>query len=122
MMSDDDPQCPPRLAEDLASLYRPPAPVSVPAKLDDAILNRARAGMARSRRRRTMRWAGAAAVAAAACVAIVVRVTLLDRGQSQRSTPVAMQLAQPRVTILDALKLARQIQTGEGHDVNGDGR
>jgi hypothetical protein len=114
-----------RLAKDLASLYAPPA--AVPARVDDAILNRAHAQMLRSRRRtRTLRWMGAAAAVAAlaACVVLAVHFTLPgSSAPPQRGAPVAIQVQpQNRVTILDALKLAREIRSGSGHDVNGDGQ
>ena len=127
-MPDDEPQFPeplsPRLADDLASLYAPPA--RVPARVDDAILNRAHAQMLRSRRRtRTLRWMGAAAAVAAlaACVVLAVHFTLPSSSAPQAGAPVAMQVQpQNRVTILDALKLAREIRNGSGRDVNGDGQ
>jgi hypothetical protein len=117
---DLEPADPQRLADDLASLYVPPQ-ASVPARIDDAIRNRARAHLAKSRRGRTLlRWAGAAAaVAAAACIVLVLRVTLFK----PQSMPTLTQVVPPaRVTIVDALKLAHDVQRGAGRDVNGDGR
>jgi hypothetical protein len=70
--------------------------------------------MHRSSRPRTLRWLGAAA-AAAACVALMGRVVL--RG------PVWPEDidGNHRVDIVDALKLAHQINSGQGRDLNGDG-
>lgn len=101
----DESHEPEALSRELKTLYA--APFSVPARVNDAILNRARAELARRRRWRPLRWAGAA-VAAAACILIAVQVTL-------RST------ADAPVTIVDALKLARQIESGGGRDINRDG-
>src|SRR5690349_788156 len=68
---------PPRLAEDLSALFAGPR---VPPQVDSAILNAARAHLAKagrsnvfSRHRRLLRWAGAGAAAAAA-VAVFVGV------------------------------------------------
>jgi len=114
---DFDPSRHDRLTRDLASLYE--VQTAVPARIDDAIRNRARAQMSRSRRARTLRWVGAAAAAAAACVVLVVRVTLFKSA----SAPTLTQVVPPaRITIVDALKLAHEIQHGDGRDVNGDGR
>jgi hypothetical protein len=105
-MSDDprEPEIPPGLLRDLASLYE--ARLEVPARVDAAILNRARAQMLRHRRRKLLLWAGAAA--AAACVAVV--------------THVSLQSSSKPIDIVDALKLAHQIEAGKGRDVNGDGK
>jgi hypothetical protein len=104
-MDDDprDPDLPPRLVQDFKSLYQFAVPV--PARVDAAILNRARASALKHRRRKLLLWAGAAA--AAACVAVVTHLTL-----QPSSRPV---------DIVDALKLAHQIEAGKGRDVNGDG-
>jgi hypothetical protein len=106
LMSDDprDPDLPPRLTHELRSLYE--SPLAVPARVDAAILNRARAQMLRHRWRKRLLWAGAAA--AAACVAIVTYVSIPTRPKP--------------LDIVDALHLARQIEAGRGRDVNGDGR
>jgi hypothetical protein len=108
-------ELPQELREDVASLYA--AKGGVPAKVTDAILNRAHvqlAGMHRSSRPRVLRWVGAA-VAAAACLVLVARVAL--RG------PVSLDDidGNHRVDIVDALKLAHQINSGTGRDLNGDG-
>lgn len=99
-----------RLIDALRSLYA--VPLDVPAEIDRAVLNRARAEMVRRRRWRPMLWAGG--IAAAACVAVVALVW--RDGDSS-----SLQQASAQVTIVDALKLARQIESGRGRDVNGDG-
>jgi hypothetical protein len=106
MMSDDprDSDLPPRLVRDLSSLYESRS--AVPACVDGAILNRARAAVLKHRRKRLLLWAGAAA--AAACVTIVASVSLRSSSKP--------------VDIVDALKLAHQVEAGKGRDVNGDGR
>lgn len=103
----------PELADDLAALYR--APVVVPRKVDDAILNRAAAKLSGTRRWRPLRFAGAA-VAAAAAIVLVARVALrVDAGPDDID-------GNRRVDIVDALKLAHQINAGaKARDVNGDG-
>jgi hypothetical protein len=108
---------PEALKNDMASLYAP-ALFEVPARLDDAILNRARArlaGAARSRGRRSLRW-WAGAATAAACLALAAWF-------SSYHSPVPLDRIDPnhRVNIVDALKLAHQIEAGRGRDVNGDG-
>jgi hypothetical protein len=105
-MTDDsrDPEAPSRLVDDLRSLYAKPPPA--PAHLDAAILNRARAQMLRHRWRKRLLWAGA--TAAAACVAVV--------------TLLSVQSSSKPVDIVDALKLAHQIEAGKGRDVNSDGK
>src|SRR4051812_13235281 len=96
------------LERDLRSLYE--SPVAVPSRVNDAILNRAHAklaGMPRSSRTRKLRWAGAAP-AAAACVVLVGRVAFrapLDPDDIDGNR---------RVDIVDALKLAHQVQSGKG--------
>lgn len=104
-MSDDPGEfdIPPRLTRDLKSLYD--VPLDVPARVDAAILNRARALQLKHRRRKLLLWAGAAA--AAACVAVVTHFSLRTSSKP--------------VDIVDALKLAHQIEAGKGRDVNGDG-
>jgi hypothetical protein len=103
----------PELAKDLAALYG--APVRVPPKVDGVILNRAAAKLSGNRRLRPLRFAGAAAAAAAA-VFLVARVALRvdalpDDIDGNR-----------RVDIVDALKLAHQINAGaKGRDINRDG-
>jgi hypothetical protein len=117
---DQQQQRPPRLSADLISLYAPR--VDVPARVDDAVLNRARAALLRNRRRRqALRWGG---VAAAAAAAIAITVVVLRHDVAPTHTPVALHPTshtEPRVTIIDVLKLARQIERGSGSDVNRDG-
>jgi hypothetical protein len=109
---------PEALKNDLASIYAPQS-LDVPSRMDDAILNRARATLAgaaaRSRGRRSLRW-WAGAATAAACLALAARFTFYH-------SPVPSEQVDPnhRVNIVDALKLAHQIEAGKGRDVNGDG-
>jgi hypothetical protein len=105
VMSDDPREfdVPARLTRDLKSLYD--IPFEVPARVDAAILNRARAFRLKYRRRKLLLWAGAAV--AAACVAVVTHLSLRTSSKP--------------VDIVDALKLAHQIEAGKGRDVNGDG-
>lgn len=107
----DDPFHDERLARDLKSLFAPAG--SVPSRVDDAILNRARAERARQGRLKLLRWAGAAA--AAACLLVVAQVALRE--------PLAPSDldGNRRVDIVDALRLSRQIDAGEGRDINRDG-
>lgn len=112
---ESDPQLPSELRADLASLYR--SPIAVPSRLDDAIRNRAHAKLAGTNRwnaRAALRWAGAA-VAAAACLALV--------GRTIFQTPLAPNDidGNRRVDIVDALRLAHQLQSGSGRDINHDG-
>lgn len=104
-------QLPERLREELSRVYS--QPVAVPARVNELIVSRARAELARRGRWRTLRWVGAAA--AAACLVLVGRFVLLG--------PVSPDDidGNRRVNIVDALVLARQIESGKGHDLNGDG-
>ena len=122
-----------RLAEDMEALFKPR--LSVPPEVDRAVLDRANrhfAGRRFLKTRRRFRWAALWKVAAAAAVVIfafsldlhnkpkrTVRYSALDRAE------VADFDRNGRVDILDAFKLARQIESGEGAeanlDINGDG-
>lgn len=121
----DDPILPDRLADDLSALYR--ADVRVPAEVDRAVTNGARAHFAR--RRGWVRWAGAGAAAAAV---LVVSVQLFH---SEPAAPTQMAVDVTRrdgdadgnaiVDIRDALALARQLEAGNTtwnrwDDVNRD--
>ena len=110
------------LQRDLSRLGEPG--FSVPSSLDDAILNRARAELARPRtmrRRPLLRWAGAAA-AAAACLFLGFILIFVDRTSLEPSALRPDDIdGNHRVDIVDALKLARQIEAGDGRDINGDG-
>jgi hypothetical protein len=124
----DDTDAPAGLVEALGGLYRRDLPV--PASVDRAVLNEARAGFLRRRRFWRIRRAATAAAAVAAAVAVVVYVYVeRDRGTPR---PVAVRQAavagdvdgSGRVDILDAFLLARKVEAGTagaGEDVNGDG-
>ena len=127
----DDLRIPDELARELSSLYR--ADISVPPRVDQAVLNRARAEWA-GRRRRTilLRVGSGAGIAAAATVAVVL---WLQRpgGEPGRQVAVAPATApliaedvnsDGRVDVLDALRLARRVEDGSAGtqwDVNRDG-
>lgn len=101
----------PELSQGLQQLYPLPP---VPARVDERILNLARAELARRGRWRPLRWVGAVA---AVTGAIFLGRLLLRGPISPRDLD-----GNRRVDIVDALVLAHQIQSGHGRDVNGDGR
>lgn len=123
-----------KLGDDVKALFKPQ--LSVPSEVDRAILDRASAHFAgqefaRSRKRR-FRWVGLWKVAAAA--AVVIFAFSLDLTEKPAPTVHYASLAEAgavdfdrngRVDILDAFKLARQIElasnTGANLDINGDG-
>ena len=113
-----------RLGEDVAAIYH--AQPRVPTAIDDAILNRARAHLAR-RSRQARRWWGAAAAAAlAACVALVVWVNIPARVRSHAISLTGDVNHDGRVDIVDALLLARALEKNSdgrtwSEDVNHDG-
>lgn len=103
----------------------------VPPAVDEAVLAMARDRFARVRRQRmVLRWVAGAAAAAAA-VGMVVWVAERPRSSTlPLQVAVRSQSAAPsppvgRVTILDAFRLAREIEGGarpaREWDVNGDG-
>lgn len=121
-------EIPPRLRGDLHALFEPDSPV--PPQIDRAVMDRARRRLApRQRHYRLVRWAASAAAAAA----VITFVFMLDHTHQRGQT--ARQLAQTtiradidlngRVDILDAFKLARQIESTEQPqiqwDINRDG-
>jgi hypothetical protein len=110
-LESDVPDLPPRLVEDLISIYD--LPVTVPVRVNQSILNQARAQLSRRPSRRALRWVGAAA--AAACVIFGARIALQGPGLPNDID------GNRRVDIVDALKLAHQIQAGRGRDANHDG-
>lgn len=120
-----DPHLPDRLTDDLSALYR--AEVHVPAEIDRAVTNSARAHFAR--RGRWIRWAAAGGAVAAA---LVVSVALF-RSQPAPPTYVAVDSVRhdgdadgnATVDIRDALALARKVEAGSvawarWEDVNRD--
>ena len=124
----------PKLSADLDALFKPQ--LSVPPEVDRAILDRAAqhfAGrkFAKSRRRR-FRWVALWKVAAAAAVVIFAfSLNLTDKpGPTVDRVILAKAGAvdfdrNGRVDILDAFKLARQIELASDSradlDINGDG-
>ena len=114
-----DPQPRDRFAEDLGALYR--SNVQIPQALDDAILTDARRHLAPRYSRRLILRIGALVTAAAAVIVIVVHLSVPVSKQNASQAPVAM----TKVDIVDALKLARRIRSGQidasQDDVNHDG-
>ena len=123
-----------KLAEDLDALFKPQ--LSVPPEVDRAILDRAGRHFAgrkfTSVARRRFRWVGLWKGAAA--VAVVIFAFSLNLTNKPEPTVHYANLAKAgvvdfdrngRVDILDAFKLARQIElasnTGTDLDINGDG-
>ena len=117
---DAEPPVSPDLTRDLTSLFDA-AELRVPPAIDQRILNHARARIIGRRRPLLLRWAAAAA----AVVAVVVWVGTV-------STPPNAHVASAlpadidgngQVNILDALVLARQVDShrSDARDVNRDG-
>lgn len=131
---DLDPGVSEKLSADLDALFKPQ--LSVPSEVDRAVLDRAGAHFAgrefaKSGKRR-FRWIGLWKVAAAA--AVVIFAFSLNLTEEPAPTVHYADVAQAgtvdfdrngRVDILDAFKLARQIElasnTEIGWDINGDG-
>src|SRR2546421_8358138 len=117
-----------QFARDLRAIYH--ADVSVPASIDDAVLNRARAHFARRDSRSLVLRIGALITAAAAVVVIAI---YLAKPQAARdSSQVAVAPGAPGdvktkegVDIVDALRVARHIRDGRTDrsrdDFNHDG-
>ncbi|KPK37680.1 MAG: hypothetical protein AMJ65_14055 [Phycisphaerae bacterium SG8_4] len=123
-----------KVSADLSTLFKPQ--LSVPPEVDRAILERAGThfagrGFAKSGRRR-FRWVSLWKVAAAA--AVVILAFSLNLTNKPAPTVYYADLAKVgavdfdrngRVDILDAFKLARQIElasnAGTNLDINGDG-
>ncbi|MHC4744475.1 MAG: dockerin type I domain-containing protein [Planctomycetota bacterium] len=127
---------PRELAEDLKGLYGVKS--SVPGDIDRAILDRAgRRLTRRSRRFSWPRWAAVAGAAAAVIfVAVILQTDLSPVSDSQKEPSAVLSEADsPRipadidlngkVDILDAFKLARNIESGASlkpeYDFNADG-
>ncbi len=117
--SEFEPEIPARLKSDLNALFKPDS--SVPAELDRAVMDRACRHLLSGQRRwyRAIRWAGSVAAAAAIIIFACVFFNL------NHSTNRADIDHNGRVDILDAFKLARQIESSDAQnkklDFNGDG-
>jgi hypothetical protein len=117
--SEFEPEVPERLKADLGALFKPASPV--PAELDRAVMDRvSRRLLTRQRKwHNAFRWAGSVAAAAAIIILACVFFNL------NHSTVRADIDHNGRVDILDAFKLARQIESSNVHnrklDFNGDG-
>lgn len=136
---DPEPHVPDRLGRDLRALFQPPN--TVPAQVDRAILDKARRRLAKPRRLVIrLRWAAGITAAAAAIVLGIIffnpqsrlpRVAhndMVRNLQSRRLAPAEGRAdinADGRVDILDAFRLARDIEaSGPGlaqWDLNRDG-
>jgi hypothetical protein len=126
-----EPQISPQLHQDMRALFEPPG--AVPRQMDKAILDRARRCLIRPRRLIIpLRWAAATAAAAAIVVGAVVYHGVTS--DNHQSSIVNHQLGRPgpadidgngRVDILDAFRLARNIESRSPADMkwdlNGDG-
>jgi hypothetical protein len=104
-----------KFMEDIKNLYG--ASAKVPSEVDRAILDKASQKLTRPRTNfHVLRWIGPAAAAAAIIIIALVFVN--------QSTPADID-RNGRVDILDAFKLAKQIQTenkpDKKWDINGDG-
>jgi hypothetical protein len=114
-----DPQLPPQLARALGELYSTPA---VGARVDEAILNRARARFAGVRRMRPV--LRVASLAAAAAIVLITFAVVVNR--PDRAVQVANQQdlnADGIVDIRDALYLAHHLEGAKTQwDFNHDGR
>ena len=123
-----------KLSAELKSFFDPPMPV--PSEVDRAVLDRAHKHFVRPAAaeggRRMFRWAGLWRVAAAAAVVILAFSLDLTKQPEPAKDQPELTRAQPtdidkngRVDILDAFKLARQIEsagsTERSWDINGDG-
>src|SRR4051812_22593768 len=97
---------PPELQDALRKLYQPQ--VQVPSRVDDAILNRARAALAGKRRSRTW-WRTSAAVATAAAAVIAIAVVVHHEPPAQLASAAGPRDVNHdgRVDVLDALQVAR---------------
>jgi len=133
--SDNDagPEISRRLQVNMEELFKPP--VGVPPEVDRAVLDRAYkhfgpapAESGRRKGRRTWFWRAAAAAA------VIILAFSLDHRRGPERAPDRLTLTQAqavdidkngRVDILDAFKLARQIEsagpTEKDWDINGDG-
>jgi len=131
---DAGPKVSARFEADLKALFKPP--VQVPPEAERAILDRAGehfAGLGAGRdRRRLLHWRHLWHVAAAAAVVIFAfSLELTKKPQPPAGSSVPPQArtvdidGNGRVDILDAFKLARQIESApaleDSYDLNGDG-
>jgi hypothetical protein len=119
-MSEEPIQPTDQFAHDLRAIYRDD--VKVPAKIDDAILNRARAHFARPSPRGLVLRIGALATAAAAVVVIGIFLAKPQAAKDASQVAVAPRdvTAKNGVDIVDALKVARDIRDGRANVVRDD--
>lgn len=127
-----------QLSDDLKAFFKPDVPV--PAEVDRAIMEQAHRRLLGRRPVRLLRWAGCVAAAAAVIIFVFMLATpkeaeLTDSRSVEKSGPMAFRSApgpvwadvdqNGHVDILDAFKLARQIESTARPDVkwdiNGDG-
>jgi len=125
-MADDEPQPDAQFGEALRAMYR--ADLRVPSRVDDAVMNRARAHFARNRRgsRSLVLRIGALVTSAAAIIAIGI---FLAKPQAENRAPTVARVpdvkTQGEVDITDALRVAQNIRAGTSDpkrdDFNHDG-
>ncbi len=119
--SHDDLTAPPRLVQAIRQRYSPH--IAVPTELSRAIVNQARAHLARRRR---LRWwvMGGSAVTAAAIVVMLLVQPMRQPAPSVASGPGDVN-GDGRIDMLDAYLLARQMKDvgrlEARWDMNGDG-
>lgn len=122
-MSEHDSNLPLRLNDALARAY---TPAPVPPAIDRAVMEGARAHFAGARRRRVL-WLTAGPLAAAAGLALAVFMWPAARGPGAGSGGLAKSALPTDLNrdgvldMLDALVLARRVESGGGQDVNADG-
>ena len=124
-----------KLSADLDALFEPQLPV--PAEVDRAIMDKANRHFVRREftkgGRRRLRWVGLWRIAAVAAIVIFAfSLDLTKRPEPTTNGPVFAETlpididGNGRVDILDAFKLARQIESADSAeiklDVNGDGK
>ena len=120
------------LTEDVKALFEPE--LSVPAEIDRAVLDRASEHFAGREFVKTRRFGWVALWKVAAAAAVVIFAFSLDLHNKPERTVYDSVMAgadavdfdrDGQVNILDAFKLARQIELAGGHranlDINGDG-
>lgn len=114
-----DPQLPPELQRRLGELYR--ADVNVPEGVDDAILSAGRRRLHNVHRfRMLLRWGGAAAAAAAVLAVVLWHPFTQHASQRHAAGPIAAQSRQSNYTILDAYRVAANLQSGQKPDSRWD--
>ena len=125
---DADARLPAALQREISALYAVQVPVS--PELSGRIIAAAHAHLARPNQfRRALRWGGGIAAAVGAIAAIIAIAVYLRPRASQLQPPIARQTpsnsAQPpvvdrRITILEAYKLAKRLESQQPLDLEFD--